>query len=286
MKIILLAVGTKMPSWVTTAFEDYQKRFPKEMKFELQEIPPCKRFSKGSEEKAKEAEAKLILEAIPKKAYIIALDERGKQYTSIELSKKVGQWQQLGCDVVLLVGGPNGLTDEIREKANIAFDTVLSIVSYPGTYYSYIFEDVAIDHTLYALGWNMSYLNSEQCDAVYSKKDFVAQYMISAQKADKLKHLVLKGSCTAENHTKLVSASKTSYGNPVTWTLSEEDKEIILLGNDDSNNAIRRITAELPKIPVLPDEEKRDPAPPADIRRQKEILEKTMNALLGVKEGD
>ena len=45
MIIILLAVGTKMPSWVTTAFEDYQKRFPKEMKFELQEIPPCKRFS-------------------------------------------------------------------------------------------------------------------------------------------------------------------------------------------------------------------------------------------------
>lgn len=173
-----------------------------------------------------------------------------------------------------------------KELANIAFDAVLSVVSYPGTYYSYIFEDVAIDHTLYALGWNMSYLNSEQCDPVYSKKDFVAQYMISAQKANQLKHLVLKGSCTAENHTKLVSASKTSYGNPVTWTLSEEDKEIILLGNEDSNNAIRRITAELPKIPVLPDEEKRDPAPPADIRRQKEILEKTMNALLGGKEGD
>ena len=176
--------------------------------------------------------------------------------------------------------------DEIRERANIAFDTLLSIVSYPGTYYSYIFEDVAIDHTLYALGWNMGYLNSEQCDPVYSKKDFVTQYLISAQKAKHLKHLVLKGSCTAENHTKLVSASKTSYGNPVTWTLSEADKEIILLGNEDSNNAIRRITAELPKIPVLPDEEKRDPAPPADIRRQKEILEKTMNALLGVKEGD
>ena len=145
---------------------------------------------------------------------------------------------------------------------------------------------MAIDHTLYALGWNMSYLNSEQCDPVYSKKDFVNQYLICAQKAHELKHLVLKGSSSAENHTKLVSASKTSYGNPVTWTLSEEDKEIILLGNDDSNNAIRRITAELPKIPVLSDEEKRDLAPPADIRRQKEILEKTMNTLLGVKEGD
>ena len=176
--------------------------------------------------------------------------------------------------------------DEIREKANMAFDAVLSVVSYPGTYYSYIFEDVAIDHALYALGWNMAFLNSKKFDEVYSKKDFVTQYLISAQKAKSLKHLVLKGSCTAENHTKLVSASKTSYGNPVTWTLSEADKEIILLGNEDSNNAIRRITAELPKIPVLPDEETKDPAPPADIRRQKEILEKTMNALLGVKEGD
>ena len=176
--------------------------------------------------------------------------------------------------------------DEIRERANIAFHTVYNILSYPGTGYSYIFEDVAVDHTLYALGWDMEFLNSAKFDEVYSKKDFVSQYLISAQKAKSLKHLVLKGSCTAENHTKLVSASKTSYGNPVTWTLSEEDKEIILLGNEDSDNAVKRITAELPKIPVLPDEEKRDPAPPADIRRQKEIIEKTMNALLGVKEGD
>lgn len=88
-------------------------------------------YRRDSEEKAKEAEAKLILEAIPKKAYIIALDERGKQYTSIELSKKVGQWQQLGCDVVLLVGGPNGLTDEIREKANELWSLSLLTLPHP-----------------------------------------------------------------------------------------------------------------------------------------------------------
>lgn len=168
--------------------------------------------------------------------------------------------------------------DEIREKANIAFDTVLSIVSYPGTYYSYIFEDVAIDHTLYALGWNMSYLNSEQCDAVYSKKDFVAQYMISAQKADKLKHLVLKGGSTADNHTKLVSADKVRYGNPVTWTLSEADKEIILLGNDQSEAAVKRITAELPKIPQLPEEKKTDTSVPAPIKDQMDVLKKTFDS--------
>lgn len=67
MKIILLAVGTKMPYWVQEGFNDYQKRFPSEMKLILEEIPPVKRNGKGSEEKAKELEAKLILEALPKK---------------------------------------------------------------------------------------------------------------------------------------------------------------------------------------------------------------------------
>lgn len=118
MKIILIAVGTKMPSWVNTAFIDYQKRFPSEMKLELHELQPSKRTGKNSEEKAKEEEAAAILEAIPKKSYIISLDERGRQYTSVELSKKVGDWQSLGSDVVLIIGGPNGLTDEIRQKSN------------------------------------------------------------------------------------------------------------------------------------------------------------------------
>lgn len=168
--------------------------------------------------------------------------------------------------------------DEIRERANIAFHTVYNIISYPGTGYSYIFEDVAIDHTLYALGWDMEFLNSAKFDEVYSKKDFVTQYLISAQKAKSLKHLVLKGSCTADNHTKLVSADKVRYGNPVTWTLSEADKEIILLGNEDSDNTVKRITAELPKIPRLPEEKKTDTSVPAPIKEQMAALEQTFES--------
>ena len=118
MKLIIIAVGNKMPAWVTEAFTDYQKRFPPEMKLVLEEITPVKRNGKNSDEKAKEQEAKMILEALPKKAYIIALDERGKQFTSLELGDKVGVWQNLGMDVVLIIGGPNGLTDEVRNKAN------------------------------------------------------------------------------------------------------------------------------------------------------------------------
>ena len=119
MKLIIIAVGNKMPAWVTEAFTDYQKRFPPEMKLVLEEIAPVKRNGKNSDEKAKEQEAKMILEALPKKAYIIALDERGKQFTSLELGDKVGVWQNLGMDVVLIIGGPNGLTDEVRNKAKL-----------------------------------------------------------------------------------------------------------------------------------------------------------------------
>ena len=118
MKLILLCVGNKMPAWVNTAFTDYQKRFPSEMKLELHEIAPVKRNGKSSEEKSKELEGRLILEAFPKKSYVIALDERGRQFSSQELSEKVGTWQSLGSDIVLIVGGPNGLTDEIRAKAH------------------------------------------------------------------------------------------------------------------------------------------------------------------------
>ena len=118
MKLIIIAVGNKMPSWVTEAFTDYQKRFPPEMKLVLEEIAPVKRNGKNSDEKAKDQEAKMILEALPKKAYIIALDERGKPFTSLELGDKVRVWQNLGMDVVLIIGGPNGLTDEVRNKAN------------------------------------------------------------------------------------------------------------------------------------------------------------------------
>ena len=168
--------------------------------------------------------------------------------------------------------------DEIRERANIAFHTVYNILSYPGTGYSYIFEDVAIDHTLYALGWDMAFLNSAKFDEVYSKKDFITQYLISAQKAKSLKHLVLKGGSTADNHTKLVSADTVRYGNPVTWTLSEADKEIILLGNEDSDNTVKRITAELPKIPQLPEEKKTDTSVPAPIKEQMAALEQTFES--------
>ncbi len=114
----MLAVGNRMPSWVQEAVAIYQKRFPPELRLEFREIPPQRRDGRGSEIRAMEKEGKALLEAIPKKSYVIALDERGRQHTSEELAKKVSSWEGLGCDVALLVGGPNGLTDECRARAS------------------------------------------------------------------------------------------------------------------------------------------------------------------------
>lgn len=107
-----------MPHWVTEGFSEYQKRMPPHIKLELKEIAPEKRFGKGTDLKAKEKEAQEILNAIPKKAIVIALDERGKEHTSFELAEKIAKWQSSGMDVALLVGGPDGHTDEVRAKAD------------------------------------------------------------------------------------------------------------------------------------------------------------------------
>lgn len=107
-----------MPSWVTEGFNEYQKRFPPEMKLHLIEIASDKRSGKAFDEKSKEKESSLILNAIPKKAYVIALDEHGKEFTSMQLAKQVEKWRSLGKDVVIIIGGPNGLTTECKNQAD------------------------------------------------------------------------------------------------------------------------------------------------------------------------
>ncbi len=118
MKLLVIAVGNRMPKWVEAAVSEYQKRFPRELKLEFREIAPERRDGRGSEARAMELEAKQILSALPKRCHVVALDERGKQYSSEELAKRVEAWESSGCDIALVVGGPNGLTDEVRSRAD------------------------------------------------------------------------------------------------------------------------------------------------------------------------
>ena len=173
-----------------------------------------------------------------------------------------------------------GCKTDVEAMANRAYNNLMNIVEYKGCYHSYIFEDSYIPVVLDILGWDLDKINNCECDGDFARKDFVKFYTNEVLSGRKPQYRELRSAISGRDCF-LVSASQYGYNTPVTWKLSPEDKETILLGNEDSDNTVKRITAELPKIPVLPDEETKDPAPPADIRRQKEILEKTINALLG-----
>lgn len=117
MKIYLIAVGTKMPSWVTEGFNEYQKRFPKDNALELIEIPAEHRGKNANFAKILRKEGENTIAAIPKNSHVVTLDIPGKMYTTEELAEEMKKWRMSGKDVALLVGGPEGLADECKALA-------------------------------------------------------------------------------------------------------------------------------------------------------------------------
>ena len=106
-----------MPDWVENACAEYLKRMPRELATEIIEIKPDKRASGKNSEVVQEAEAKRILEAAGKN-YLIALDEHGQEVTTTQLASKMQQWQGLGRDVALIIGGADGLHASIKQQAD------------------------------------------------------------------------------------------------------------------------------------------------------------------------
>lgn len=119
MKLSILAVGTRMPAWVEEAFAEYQKRMPREARVELVEIKPDKRDGGKTADQAMQTEAARITAALPKGCLRVALDERGKPFTSVQLAEKLGEWLASGRDVALIVGGADGLAPEIKNGADL-----------------------------------------------------------------------------------------------------------------------------------------------------------------------
>ncbi len=113
----LLAVGTRMPAWISAGFAEYAVRFPPECRLELIEIPTGRRGRGLDPERAVAEEGRRQLAAIPKGARVVALDERGQGWTSKQLAQKLGGWLQSGQDVALLIGGPDGLADDCLKRA-------------------------------------------------------------------------------------------------------------------------------------------------------------------------
>ena len=109
MRIQLIAVGQKMPQWVTTAFADYQSRFPRDCAFDLVEIPAGKRGKNADIPRILEQEGERMLTAVGKGNRIVTLEVEGKPWDTPQLRDQLASWQMDGRNVSLLVGGPEGL---------------------------------------------------------------------------------------------------------------------------------------------------------------------------------
>ncbi len=117
MKLRVVAVGQRVPDWAQTAWDDYAKRFPPELKVELKAVKTEPRASKTLDGLLA-AERERIEAAIPRGYRIVALDERGTHLTTMALASKLKDWQLSGDDVALVIGGPDGLHPEFRAAAN------------------------------------------------------------------------------------------------------------------------------------------------------------------------
>jgi 23S rRNA (pseudouridine1915-N3)-methyltransferase len=129
MKITIIAVGTRMPAWVETAWDDYAKRLPAEWAVELKEIKPEPRTSGKTPAQMMAAEAKRIEGAIPEQALRIALDEHGKDLTTEKFSTLLQGWQDNSQSLAIVIGGPDGLDPAL--KASCANLLRLSSLTFP-----------------------------------------------------------------------------------------------------------------------------------------------------------
>jgi 23S rRNA (pseudouridine1915-N3)-methyltransferase len=117
MRLVVVAVGQRIPDWAQVAWDEYAKRFPPELRVELKAVKTEPRASR-SLETLLAAERQRIEAAIPKGAHVLALDERGAALTTLAMAGRLKAWQLQGGDVALVIGGPDGLDPGFKAAAN------------------------------------------------------------------------------------------------------------------------------------------------------------------------
>lgn len=129
MRLHLVAIGQRMPDWVTAGFEDYAARMPRDARLHLNALNIPARSRAMDAETLRRHEASALLSAIPQQALVVALDEGGQVVDTAALASRFAGWQQSGRDVAFLVGGANGLEAAVRERADWTWS--LSPLTFP-----------------------------------------------------------------------------------------------------------------------------------------------------------
>jgi len=117
VKLLIVAVGTRMPDWVSAGFDDYAKRMPRETTLELVEVKAEPRTTGKTVAAMMAAEAARIEAALPARCRRVILDERGRDTTTRVLAERLEFWLGEGEDVAFIIGGPDGLDPTIKASA-------------------------------------------------------------------------------------------------------------------------------------------------------------------------
>ena len=121
MKLAVIAVGHRMPAWINAGFDEYAKRMPREMPLSITELrPEIRSANAGAAAIAKlvDAEARRIIEALPKGALKVVLDETGQQVTTRKLAERMTQWRERGGSVAFVIGGADGTSAGLKKSAD------------------------------------------------------------------------------------------------------------------------------------------------------------------------
>ncbi|MDI5986070.1 23S rRNA (pseudouridine(1915)-N(3))-methyltransferase RlmH [Halomonas sp. M4R5S39] len=118
MRVRLLAVGTRMPGWVTQGVEEYRKRLPRDFTLEVEEIAPGQRGKNADVTRAVALEAERLRARLRGDEWVVALEVGGKPWSTEQLAREAEAWRLEGRDVVLLVGGPDGLEPSLSAAAD------------------------------------------------------------------------------------------------------------------------------------------------------------------------
>lgn len=119
MRIRIIAIGTKMPDWVEAGYAEYAKRMPRDLTVEMVELPLAVRSKNSDIQKAMEKEGEAMLATIGKGEQVIALDVKGKPWSTEQLAENLASWKMSGDNFCLLIGGPDGLAPAMLQLASI-----------------------------------------------------------------------------------------------------------------------------------------------------------------------
>lgn len=129
MHVRIVAVGDRQPAWVDSAFADYANRLPPQWRFRFDAVATVRRGKGIAASAAKNEEGTKLLAKLKPADFVVALDEKGKQSSSRDLAGKIDGWQTIGADIAFVLGGPDGLSQPVLDRAN--YQWCLSSLTFP-----------------------------------------------------------------------------------------------------------------------------------------------------------